>query len=255
MRILIADDDKDFLDVIAYALRRAGFVVQAVADGVEALEAMSREEPDVVLLDAQMPKASGVQVCEAIRESSQTPIVLLGRNQRESEIIRGFAAGADDYVVKPVGAQHLVMRLQAIVKRCNARNTELTPRHLVVSPLVIDLDSFDAKYDGQTLSLTRLEFRLLYCLAANLGRVVSTARLIDFGWGLDGEGDVSILKTHFSHIRSKLRQASDVPFEISALAGAGYRLHLPMDNSSTSSTFRPEMPPDGMLAEVVEVAS
>jgi DNA-binding response OmpR family regulator len=90
----------------------------------------------------------------------------------------------------------------------------------------VDLDSFSLTIEGQPVRLTRLEFRLFYCLAANAGRVVSTSHLIDFGWGLDGEGDVSLLKTHFSHIRSKIAEVSKHPISIRALPGAGYSLHI-----------------------------
>jgi DNA-binding response OmpR family regulator len=226
IKVLLADDDRDFLDVTAYALRRAGFTVEAVSNGLDVLDALKVDEPDIVLVDVDMPQLSGTQVCQSIRETAQTPVVLISGNRREGEIIQGFAAGADDYIVKPFGVQHLVMRLQAILRRTRARVPEVTPRHLNIAPLVIDLDSFEVTVEEKPIRLTRLEFRLLYCLAANIGRVVSTARLIDFGWGLDGEGDVSLLKTHFSHIRRKLKEASDIPMTIRALPGAGYRLQI-----------------------------
>ncbi len=226
IKVLLADDDRDFLDVTAYALRRAGFTVEAVSNGLEVLDALKVDEPDIVLVDVDMPQLSGTQVCQSIRETAQTPVVLISGNRREGEIIQGFAAGADDYIVKPFGVQHLVMRLQAILRRTRARIPEVTPRHLNIAPLVIDLDSFEVTVEDKPIRLTRLEFRLLYCLAANLGRVVSTARLIDFGWGMDGEGDVSLLKTHFSHIRRKLKEASDTQMTIQALPGAGYKLQI-----------------------------
>src|SRR4051794_19741967 len=142
-RILLADDDQDFLDVTAYGLRRVGFIVEAVSDGAEALDALNAldvERPDIVLMDVEMPKYSGIEVCESIRESSRTPVVLVSGSHHEKDIIRGFAAGADDYVVKPFSVQHIVMRLQAILRRTNARGAELTPQRLVAPPLVIDLD-------------------------------------------------------------------------------------------------------------------
>src|SRR5262249_22685313 len=163
---------------------------------------LESEEHDVVVMDVNMPQQPGTQVCQTIRSrSSSTPVILMSGSRAESEIIRGFAAGADDYVTKPVSIQQLVMRLNAIHRRSSGSNTVVTPRRLVVGPLVLDMDRFEVTLEDQPLKFTRLEFQLLYCLAANLGHVVSTSRLIDFGWGMDGEGDVSLLKTHFSHIR------------------------------------------------------
>jgi|SRR5581483_2524285 len=225
-RILLADDDQDFLEVTAYGLRRAGFAVDSVSSGSEALEVLHHSEPDIALIDVDMPNMSGMEVCESIRSSSQMPVVLIGPRQQEKEIIRGFTAGADDYVVKPVGVQHLVVRLQAILRRTKTRGTDLSPQRLSIPPLLIDLDSFEATVENKALQLTRLEFRLLHCLAANVGRVVSTARLIDFGWGLDGEGDASLLKTHFSHIRRKIAELTEAPISIRALPGTGYKLQI-----------------------------
>jgi len=216
----------DFLDVTAYALRRAGFVVNTASNGDEALECWRSEDHDIVLLDVNMPEVQGIQVCQVIRCTSSVPVVLMSGNKREGEIIRGFEVGADDYIAKPFSPQHLVMRLRAIHRRASGQTVEVTPRHLVLPPLVVDLDSFSVTMSGSPVRLTRLEFLLFYCLAANIGRVVSTSRLIDFAWGLDGEGDVSLLKTHFSHIRRKMSEASEHPIAIRALAGAGYSLHI-----------------------------
>jgi len=156
VKILFADDDTDFLDVTSYSLRPAGFDVETVANGAQALDAMHQNDPDLVLLDVKSPEGTGVKLCEAIRTTSQVPVVFLSKDRRETEIILAFAAGADDYVIKPVGPQHLAMRLQAIVKRSKGRKADVSPRHLVVPPLVIDLDSFDVTFDGQPVRLTRL---------------------------------------------------------------------------------------------------
>ena len=224
--VLLADDDKDFLDVTAYGLRRAGFAVSAVTNGQEALDSLIAEEPDIALLDVDMPFLPGIQACQRIRDTSQMPVVLMSGNRHESEIVRGFTAGADDYLVKPLSVQHLVMRLRAILKRTRARGADVTPHHLVMGALTIDIDAFEVTVEEKPVRLTRLEFQLFYGLAANAGRVVPTSRLIDFGWGMDGEGDVSLLKTHFSHIRRKIKEVQ-LPLMIRAMPGAGYRLDLP----------------------------
>jgi len=228
----MADDDVDFLDVTAYALRRAGFEVNAVSNVTDVLGSLRTELPDIFVLDVNMPQLAGTQICQTIRKSSTTPVILMSGNRAETEIIKGFAAGADDYVTKPFSVQQLVMRLRAIHRRASGRMVDVTPRHITIGPLAIDLDSFQVTLEERAIRLTRLEFRLLYCLAANIGRVVTTSRLIDFGWGLDGEGDVSLLKTHFSHIRRKL-SVSQHPIVVRALPGVGYSLH--MDSVTTAA--------------------
>jgi DNA-binding response OmpR family regulator len=226
IRILLADDDQDFLDVTAYALKRAGFFVSTAADGDEALEAWRANDPDIVLLDVAMPESSGIEVCRTISNASSTPVVLLSAARREVDIVRGLEVGADDYIVKPFSVRQLIMRLRAIHRRVSGQKTDVIPKRLVVEPLVMDLDSFCVEVAERPVQLTRLEFRLLYCLAASPGRVVTTGRLVDFAWGLDGEGDGSLLKTHISHIRTKLRDALESGLTIRAFPGVGYSLHV-----------------------------
>ena len=226
IRLLLADDDLDFLDVTAYALRRAGFVVSTASTGSDALDSWRMEEPDIVLLDVSMPDIAGTQVCQTIRNSSSTPVILVSGAKRETDIIRGFEMGADDYLTKPFSIRQLVMRLRAIHRRTTGQAASIVPKNLVVEPLLVDLDAFRVEVEGQPLQLTRLEFRLLYCLVANTGRVVQTSRLIDFAWGLEEEADGSLLKTHISHIRRKVRAASEWPISIRAFPGVGYSLEI-----------------------------
>ena len=226
IRVLLADDDVDFLDVTAYALRRAGFNVSTVSNGTDALESWQTHEPDIVLLDVSMPNLTGTEVCQTIRKASTTPVILVSNARREVDIVKGFEAGADDYVTKPFSIQQLVMRLRAIHRRSTGQSSSAMPKRLVVEPIEIDLDSFSLLFDGQPVQLTRLEFHLLYYLTANVGRVAATSRLIDFAWGLDGDGDASLLKTHISHIRRKLSEASRRPISIKAVPGVGYSLQV-----------------------------
>jgi DNA-binding response OmpR family regulator len=226
IRVLLADDDADFLDVTAYALRRAGFLVRTASNGDEALNLWRTDSPDIVLLDVAMPAASGIEVCQTICSTSTTPVVLLSGQRREVDIIHGLEVGADDYITKPFSVRQLVMRLRAIHRRATGHKADVIPKRLAVEPLVMDLDSFSAHINDKPVQLTRLEFRVLYCLAANSGRVVATPRLVDFAWGFDSEGDGALLKTHISHIRKKLREAFDSSLTIRAFPGVGYSLQV-----------------------------
>lgn len=222
MKILLVDDDKDLLDVTAYALRREGFNVIVATDGAQAIHRWEQDHPDLVILDVNMPHFSGFEVCRRIRQADTTPVILLTALNQEEQIVQGFQAGADDYVTKPFSPRQLAMRIRAIWRR--AANGEPEPlRELRVGPLVLDAESHDVRLDDRPIQLTPIEFRLLYILAANNGRVVSTSRLVDYAWGYDG-GDVSLLKTHVSHIRKKLQLPQEEIGEIRAIPRVGYRL-------------------------------
>jgi DNA-binding response OmpR family regulator len=232
VKVLLADDDADFLDVTAYALRRAGYAVSVAPTGDAALESWRTVSPDIAVLDVAMPTLTGIEVCREIRRSSATPVVLMGGGRRESEVIEGFEAGADDYVTKPFSVHQLVLRLRAVHRRTAGSNGDVKPHHLLMGPLEMDLDSFTVELAGKPVRLTRLEFLLFYSLAANAGRVVTTQRLIDFAWGLEADSDGAILKTHFSHIRRKLNEVSSWPIGIRAVPGIGYSLHIGQPEAS-----------------------
>lgn len=222
MKILLVDDDTDLLDVTAYALRREGFTVIVATDGEQGLRRWEQDRPALVILDVNMPRLSGFEVCRRIRQAGTTPVILLTAQHAEEQVIQGFQAGADDYVTKPFSPRQLAMRIRAIRRRASNGEPEPT-RELRVGPLVLDAESHDVHLDNRPIQLTPIEFRLLYILAANCGRVVSTARLVDYAWGYDG-GDVSLLKTHVSHIRKKLQLPQDEIGEIRAVPRVGYRL-------------------------------
>lgn len=234
IKLLLVDDDPDFLDVTSYALRRAGFDMTRALSGSEALAVAEAEEPDIVLLDVELPDMSGLDVCARLRQASNMPIVLLSAHRQESDMVRGFEAGADDYLVKPVNIRPLALRLRALYRRAHARSPELAPRRIALRELEIDADAFTVTLGLQPLHLTAREFRLLYSLAVNAGRVVPAARLIDYAWGVEAESDHTILKTHFSHIRNKLRQLGS-SLEIRSVPGVGYRLDVPPSTPKLAS--------------------
>ena len=223
MKVLLVDDDLDLLDVTAYALRREGFNVIVAADGSQALRRWESDQPDVVVLDLRLPRLSGFEVCRKIREKGTTPVILLTSLDEEEHILQGFRLGADDYVTKPFSTKQLSMRIRAVARRAADQQSAEPVRELRVDDLVLDVESHEARRGDLVVQLTPTEFRLLYMLASNAGRVVSSARLVEYAWGYDGR-DVSLLKTHISHIRKKLHLPSEGPGAICALPGVGYRL-------------------------------
>jgi DNA-binding response OmpR family regulator len=225
MRVLLVDDDTDLLDVTAYALRREGFTVLLGQTGEQALQCWETEQPSVVVLDVGLPDVSGYQVCSTIRKEGTTPVILLTAHNQEDDIVQGFRAGADDYVTKPFSHRQLALRIRAVARR-GGQNNQLQPAgELTVGELTLDVEAHQVRRGEGTVQLTPIEFRLLYMLACNAGRVVSSERLVDYVWG-PTEGDKSLLKTHICHIRSKLKLPSSGPGSINSIPRVGYRLTL-----------------------------
>ncbi len=223
MKVLIADDDADLLDLMTYALRRDGYTVLAAINGQQALHRFESENPDILLLDVSMPKLNGFEVCRRIRRDSETPIIMLTARDEEDDIIRGLHLGADDYVVKPFSAKQLTARMKAVLRRTRSGECWEPGSQLQVGDLVLDLQSYEATKAGKVVQLTPLEFRILYILAMNAGRVIPYSRLVEYAWGYE-TGDASLLKTHIGHIRAKLSLPGGYEGGIKAVAGVGYSL-------------------------------
>ena len=226
MKVLLVDDDVDLLDLMTYALRREGYQVVTAVDGQQALQRWEAEQPDIVLLDGKLPKLDGLEVCRQIRHQHQakTPIIMLTARDEEADILQGLQVGADDYVTKPFSAKVLTARMQAVLRRSQEHAERQATREVRVGDLVLDLEAQEVTKAGQPVLLTRLEFRILYILAMNEGRVVPYSRLIEYAWGYYNESNSSLLKTHVTHLRQKLALPTSGPGSITAVAGVGYRL-------------------------------
>lgn len=221
MKILLVDDDTDLLDVTAYALRREGFNVIVATDGTQALRRWQSDEPDLVLLDVGMPRMSGLEVCRKIRQVSPTPVIMLTAAGDEEHVVQGFRHGADDYVTKPFSPKQLALRIRAVMRRSSGQPVTETERVLQVGEFTLDLEAHQVTKSGEVIQLTPLEFRIFHMLAINEGRVVTFARLVEYGWGYDG-GEPAMLKTHISHLRKKLKLEPGHPGYIQVLHGVGY---------------------------------
>jgi DNA-binding response OmpR family regulator len=228
MRILLADDDVDFAQLMSYALMRQGFRVTTAYDGSQALRRWQLDAPDLVILDLIMPQVGGVEVCRRIRQESSVPIIMMSGRHDEAAIVSGYEGGADDYIVKPFSHRQLIVRIDALVRRVsngkpNGRDHNHTGR-VAVGDLVIDPAAFQVWKAGSLLSLTRLEFRVLHRLVQSVDRLVETQDLATFAWQSPSDGDAALLKTHVSHIRQKLSGAGGTPIEIRAIPRTGYIL-------------------------------
>jgi len=225
VRVLLAEDDTDLLDLTTYALRKYGHEVVGVTDGERALERWQTEQPDFILLDVNLPGISGMEICRKIRKQSSTPIIMLTAMSDEEHMVQGFECGADDYLSKPFSYKQLAMRMRAIAQRSGSGQAEVNESMVArAAGITVDLNSFEVSVGDRTMRLTRLETRILYFLVSNAGRVLPADRLIDLAWNYEG-GDGFSLKTHISHIRQKLGILKGEPGYITALPQVGYTLN------------------------------
>ena len=240
MKVLVADDDVELVDLLGWALRRAGYEVVNALDGQQALDRWQAEKPDFVLLDGHMPKLDGFEVCRRIRHESKTPVILLTARDKEEEVIRGLQVGADDYVTKPFSPTQLLARIQAVLRRTRDESERQASNEVRVGDLVLDRQSHGVTKGGAPVRLTRLQFRILYLLAANVGRVMPFSRLYEYGSGYYDEDSSMLLKTHMSHLRRKLGLGTRGPHAIQAVIGVGYRLTWLDEDSREPHTLQGE---------------
>ena len=209
-RILIADDDAHIRDVVSFALRRAGFATLDAADGRAALDAFRDQSPDLVVLDVLMPEVDGVDVCRAIRRTSNVPILFLSSKDEEADRIAGLDAGGDDYVTKPFSPRELVARVHATFRGIDARAEEPVSE-VVVGPLVVDAPGRRALLYGDTLPLTGTEFGLLETFARNAGTVVDRGTLMRGAYLTRRVVSDRTIDSHVRRLREKLRAARQRP--------------------------------------------
>ena len=243
-RILIADDDAHIRDVVSFALRRAGFATLDAADGRAALDAFRDESPDLVVLDVLMPEMDGVDVCRAIRRTSNVPILFLSSKDEEADRVAGLDAGGDDYVTKPFSPRELVARVHATFRGIDARAEEPVSE-VVVGPLVVDAPGRRALLHGDALLLTGTEFGLLETFARNAGTVVDRATLMRGAYLTRRVVSERTIDSHVRRLREKLRQRGSDP--IRTVHGVGYRLSFEepsaprMREPSAGERARPEV--------------
>lgn len=222
MKVLVVDDDRVLADVVAFTLRRDGFDVIQAYDGAAGLQRWIDDQPDLIILDVNMPKMDGFQVCKQIRAEAETPIILLTVREEEDDIVRGLEIGADDYIVKPFSPRQLVARVKAILRRAGGQppSTEL---HIGDLKLIPSKRELFLGPESEPLSLTPLENHLLECLMVNVGRVLTFDTIIDQVWGPAG-ADRDMLRQLVRRLRAKIEPDPSEPIYIQTVPGLGYGL-------------------------------
>ncbi len=221
MKILIVEDEKRIAEVVRAYLQSEGYSVVWTDTGIKALDAFSRLRPSLVVLDLLLPDMPGEDVCRQIRETSDIPIIMMTAKSAEEDRIKGLGIGADDYIVKPFSPRELVARVKAVLRRTNK------DEDIVLSfnkgSLVIDGQAHEVRVSRDTRSLTPMEFKLLFCLARNHGKVMSRSQLIDATQGYEFEGYDRTIDAHIKNIRQKIEADPKKPIFIQTIYGIGYK--------------------------------
>jgi two-component system phosphate regulon response regulator PhoB len=226
--VLLVDDERDLLSVLDFNLRAAGFETILATRGEEALLALRRRLPDLVLLDLMLPDIPGTEVCRRIKADPRTrhvPVVMLTAKGEEVDRVVGFELGADDYVTKPFSVRELNLRLKAILRRAGGGRIAERPREQV-GPIRVDVEAHRVFVDGAEVVLTPLEFKLLSTFMSRLGRVQSREQLLEDVWEMSPEVETRTVDTHVKRLREKLGSGRDL---LETVRGVGYRLVDPAD--------------------------
>lgn len=225
-KILIADDEKDIVELVAYNLEREGFAVLRAFDGRKALEVVNSDKPDLVILDLMMPEIDGMEVCRMIRRRTETaalPIIMLTAKSDSVDKILGLEIGADDYITKPFHVRELVARVRAVLRRSERPADEDLQEPFDFKGLHIDFKSYQASVEGRPVELSSREFRLLQFFAAHPGRVYSREQLLDRVWGDESFVEPRTVDVHISRLRAAIEADKESPRYILTVRGIGYK--------------------------------
>ena len=226
-QLLVVDDDALLRRSLTFVLERAGYQVSAAATGEDALRAAALHPPDLVLLDIGLPGMDGLDVLQALHERFDVPVILVTARRRELDEVLGLRLGADDYVTKPFDNDVLLAHIKAVLRRGGAaRDADVpsTPAPLAAGVLSIDPAAHIVTLRGRPVDLPPREFDLLYALAREPGRVVSTDELLARVWGAEFEGESQVVYVHIRWLREKIETAPNHPRWIVTVRGVGYRL-------------------------------
>jgi len=220
--ILVADDEESIVQLARLYLTQAGFRVLSARDGQEALEAVRRLKPDLLVLDLMLPKVDGWEVCRRLRKDSALPIIMLTARDEDVDKIIGLELGADDYVTKPFNPRELVARIRAVLRRAQ---TPPDPEATIdLADLHIDPARREVRVAGHPVQLRGQEFELLLVLARNEGRVMTREALLSKAWGYDYAGETRTVDVHVASLREKLKRSA---VHIQSVRGLGYKLVAP----------------------------
>lgn len=221
--ILVIDDDSSLLELIQYNLEKNGYNTIIASNGHTGLKVFFDGRPDLVILDIAMPKMDGFQVCERIRELSDTPIIMLTALGREEDIIKGFDLGADDYLTKPFRVGELMARVKATLRRAASKPTETSDVSYTDNYLTVDLNAHRVLVQDTPVKLTPTEYKLLALLITNKGHLLEFRQILEQVWGFEYVDDLDYLRVYIWHLRKKIEPDSKNPIYFLNELNLGYR--------------------------------
>ena len=218
-KVLIAEDDRELRQLFEHVLVKNGYSVKGVANGQEALDALDTGYYDVIISDIMMPVVDGYELVRELRESGvNIPVLMITAKDAFDDMRLGFASGTDDYMVKPVNVNEMVLRVGALLRRAQIVNE----RRLVIGSTVLECDSLTVIVNGESAVLPQKEFMLLYKMASFPGRIFTRQQLMDEIWGYDSETDTHTVDVHIGRLRERFRDSQD--FRIVTMRGVGYKV-------------------------------
>ncbi len=223
-KILIADDDRNIVELLRLYIEKEGYSTVITYDGKQAIEAFRTEKPDLVILDVMMPEADGWQVCREIRKTSETPIIMLTAKGETFDKVLGLELGADDYMVKPFDTKELIARIKAVLRRYDSKE-KVTPDEVVYENLSVNLVNYELKINGDIIEIPPKELELLHFLASNPNRVYTREQLLEEVWGFDYFGDSRTVDVHIKRLREKIENVEG-NWTLKTVWGVGYKFEV-----------------------------
>ena len=219
LKILIAEDDGELCQLFSHVLTKNGYTVRGVSDGQEALDAMQGDYFDLIISDIMMPRVDGYELVSRLRaDGNQTPVLMITAKDAFDDMQRGFLSGTDDYMVKPVNVNEMVLRVSALLRRARMINE----RRQVLGSTVLECDSLTVNTGTETFNLPQKEFMLLYKMASYPGKIFTRQQLMDEIWGYDSDSDTHTVDVHIGRLRDRFRDSAD--FKIVTIRGVGYKV-------------------------------
>lgn len=219
LKILIAEDDRELRRLFAHVLIKNGYTVKEVTDGREGLDAIETDYYDLIISDIMMPVMDGYEFVRQLREAGNTtPVLMITAKDAFEDMRLGFLSGTDDYMIKPINVNEMVLRVQALLRRAQMINE----RRQTIGSTVLEYDTFTVWVEGESILLPQKEFMLLYKMASYPGRIFTRQQLMDDVWGYHSESDTHTVEVHIGRLRERFKNNSD--FKIVTIRGVGYKV-------------------------------
>ena len=218
-KVLIAEDDRDLRQLFGHVLIQKGYFVKGVSNGQEALDELEKDNFDVIISEIMMPVMDGYTLVRQLRDAGNNiPVLMITAKDAFNDMYMGFHSGTDDYMVKPVNINEMVLRIGALLRRAKM----ISERKQVIGSTIMEYDSFTVVSDGESIVLPQKEFALLYKMASYPSRIFTRQQLMDDIWGYDSESDTHTVEVHIGKLRERFRDNKD--FKIVTIRGVGYKV-------------------------------